>query len=208
MDSSHANNICTARFINDFFSSTEICPHRYPRIGRQEAGGGTGHVRVAIDGFPIKLIINDTEMGIYTFNIDRYAYNNMGFSGESSALAYEIGTNSSQGSGAFMTKEWDNIAAEYEYRYHYAGDEELVTTKSASQNEDGSAVRILAYGYHSELEKLISFVCDSTLEEFAGSEGKEFLSIDHFIDYFLLVYFFGKILLCRSKIVSNTRRKS
>ena len=204
MDSSHANNIGMARFVNDFFSDTTTCPHRYPRIGRTDASGGK--VRVAIDGFPIRLIINNQEMGIYKFNIDRYAYNNQGFSGETTAVAYEIGTNSSLGSGAFQTDDWDNIASEFEYRYHYMGDEDLVTTKSSEQNEDGSAVRVLKYGLHEQLQRLVSFVYSATDEEFRGSEGTEHLSIDHFIDYFLLTYFFGK--LCRSKINSNIRRKS
>lgn len=190
MDSSHANNIGTARFINDFFKDPNICPHRYPRVGRTGANGG--EVRAAVDGFPIRLFINGKEMGIYTFNIDRYAFNNLGFSGETSAVAYEIGTNSSLGSAAFMTDDWDNIASEFEYRYHNAGGEEMVTVKSASQNEDGSAVRVLKYGLHDQLQRLVSFVYSATDEEFRGSEGREHLSIEHFIDYFLLTYFFGK----------------
>ena len=196
-----------ARFVNAFFEDINICSHRYPRQGRTDSTGGK--VRVAVDGFPIRLIINNQEMGIYTFNIDRYAFNNQGFAGETAAVAYEIGTNSSLGSAAFQTDEWDNIASEFEYRYHYMGDEDAVTTKSAQQNEDGSAVRVLKFGLHDELQKLVTFLYGCDDEEFRGSVGRSYLSIEHFIDYFLLTYFFGLVdNLGKNMVLATWERNS
>ena len=76
-------------------------------------------------------MINGKYQGIYTFNIDRYAYNNLGLPLGTETMSYEIGVNSDGGAGAFNTKTdddltWDSIRREFEYRYHYAGTEEVV----------------------------------------------------------------------------------
>ena len=94
MESSHANNIGGAKFFNDLIKTY----HPYPSQQIDEKCRG------AIDGFHIRLMINGEYQGIYTFNIDRYAYNNLGLPLGSETMSYEIGVNSDGGAGAFNTK--------------------------------------------------------------------------------------------------------
>ena len=180
MDSSQANNVGAARYINWFFNRVNT---PYPQQIKNPL------TRSAIDGFPVRLIINGKSMGIYMFNIDRYAYNNMGLTGEKNAVSYEIAVNSVTGAGAFADDSWESIRNEFESRFHYAGDESVVCeTIGAGDN----AVTVLKAGYHSELQDLVSWVKNSTLEEFR-SELKEHFSVTHLIDYYLIVYFFGLV---------------
>ena len=63
IDSSSANNISNARFFNDMIKAY----HPYPSQQTNDLCRG------AVDGFPIRLYINNEYQGLYTFNIDRYA---------------------------------------------------------------------------------------------------------------------------------------
>lgn len=178
MDSSQANNVSSARYVNDFFKN-----YPYPPQLKNP------NVRCAIDGFPVKLIINGENMGIYMFNIDRYATRNMGLEGESAAVSYEIGVNSVTGAGAFMDTSWESIRNEFEYRYHYAGDDSVVCeTIGSGQN----SYTVLRSGFHQDLIDLVNWVANATDEEFLG-DLKYHLSLRHTIDYFLIVYLFGLV---------------
>ena len=180
MDSSQANNVGAARYINWFFNKVNT---PYPQQVKNPL------TRSTIDGFPVRLIINGKSMGIYMFNIDRYAYNNMGLTGEKNAVSYEVAVNSVTGAGAFADDSWESIRNEFESRFHYAGDSSVVCeTIGAGEN----AVTVLKAGYHSELQDLVSWVKNSTLEEFR-SELKEHFSVTHVIDYYLIVYLFGLV---------------
>lgn len=180
MDSSQANNVCTARFVNDYFVKNNLLyPSQVKNI----------KTRGSIDGFPIRLVINGIDQGIHMFNIDRYAINNMGFQDEPQIMSYEVGVNSVSGAGAFANDSWESIRNEFELRYHYAGDENIVCEQiGAGDNK----VTVLKAGYHNELQQLVSWVCNSTDEEFL-SELDEHFSLNHLIDYYLLVYFFGLV---------------
>lgn len=180
MDSSQANNVCTARFVNDYFVKNNLL---YPSQIKNDKTRGS------IDGFPIRLVINGIDQGIHMFNIDRYAINNLGFADEPQIMSYEIGVNSVSGAGAFANDSWESIRNEFELRYHYAGDESIVCEQiGAGENK----VTVLKSGYHNELQQMISWVCNSTDEEFL-SELDEHFSVNHLIDYYLLVYFFGLV---------------
>lgn len=180
MDSSQANNVCTARFVNDYFVKNNLLyPSQVKNI----------KTRGSIDGFPIRLVINGIDQGIHMFNIDRYAINNMGFQDEPQIMSYEVGVNSVSGAGAFANDSWESIRNEFELRYHYAGDENIVCEQiGAGENK----VTVLKAGYHNELQQMVSWVCNTTDEEFM-SELDEHFSLNHLIDYYLLVYFFGLV---------------
>ena len=182
MDSSHANNVGTAKFVNDFFKENP-----YPSQIKNPK------CRCAIDGFPIHLIMNGVSYGIYTFNIDRYAYNNMGYVSDdpnAKCLAYEAGVNSDETSVAFKNNDMNVIASEWDYRYNSNGTEDEMTEIVIGQ--DGVAHRVLKAGSHNELQNLITWVKEASVADFR-SEVEEHFSLQHLIDYFLIVYVLGLV---------------
>lgn len=186
METSHANNVGTAKYVREFFK-------QYPNPAQIK----NPKVKCAIDGFPIQLYINGIYKGIYNFNIDRYAHNNFGYLGESNCVAYEIGVNSELGAGAFADDSWESIRSEFEYRYHYSGGEDVVT-------EIGSdGLRVLKEGYHNELIELVKWVKNCTDAEFR-SEFEEHFSKRHTIDYFLIVYTLGLVDSLGKNMVLST----
>lgn len=180
MDSSAANNVGSSKLVYDYFRKMNMF---YPQEIKNPK------TRSTVDGFPVKLFINGQSMGLYMFNIDRYAENNYGFVGEQSIVSYEIGVNSVSGAGAFADDSWASIRSEFEYRYHYAGDESVVCE---SINVDGKPTTVLRAGYHSELQNLVSWVKNSTIEEFR-SELDEHFDLNFLIDYYLWVITLGLV---------------
>ena len=178
MDSSAANNVGSSKLVYDYFRKMNMF---YPQEIKNPK------TRSTVDGFPVKLFINGESMGLYMFNIDRYAENNYGFVGEQSIVSYEIGVNSVSGAGAFADDSWASIRSEFEYRYHYAGDESVVCE---SINVDGKPTTVLRSGYQSELQNLVSWVKNSTIEEFR-SELDEHFELNFLIDYYLWVVVLG-----------------
>ncbi|WP_304576569.1 CotH kinase family protein [Romboutsia ilealis] len=175
METSHSNNIGIAKFVHEFFKL-----HPYPQ---QIKNPKTRH---SIDGFPIQLQINGQDMGIYTYNIDRYAHNVLGLANEPTAVSYEIGVNSTGGAGAFADDSWESIREEFSCRYNYRGSEDVVT-------EDlGNDVTVLKAGYHDELQSLVTWVATCTDSDFM-SQVEEHFSKRHLIDYFLIVYVLGLV---------------
>ena len=101
VDSAHANNACIGRFVNACAQNTQLLeptpPMRYFNSNKNLAefsdlplsalaeGGVT--VKHTLEGFPILLLarfvergsISNRSLGIYSFNLGREAYHNMGF---------------------------------------------------------------------------------------------------------------------------------
>lgn len=187
MDSSGANNVGLNKYIHDFFSNNP-----YPQQVIDPTTRGN------VDGFPVRLMINNVDAGLYSWNIDRYSFNNYGFvtynpdrtiNRHPSAVSYEIAVNSSTGAGAFANDSWDSIRSEFESRYNYRGEESAVTE---TLNLNGTNVKVLKTGAHNELQELVSWVKNSTDEQFL-SELSEHFSVSHLIDYYLIAYTFGMI---------------
>ena len=178
MDSSTYNNVGSANLVYDYYRKSNMF---YPQEIKNPK------TRAVIDGFPIRLYINGECMGIYMFNIDRYAENNYGFAGEQSVVSYEIAVNSESGAGAFATDSWSSIRSEFEMRYHYGGDESVVCE---TINVGGVPTTVLKAGYHADLQNLVSWVCNSTIEEFR-SELSEHFELNFLIDYYLWVIMLG-----------------
>lgn len=74
-------------------------------------------------------------------------------------------------------------------RYHYAGDESVVCE---TVMENGVPTTVLKAGFHSELQNLVSWVLNSTIEEFR-SELKEHFELNFLIDYYLWVLCLGLV---------------
>lgn len=192
MDSSHSNNVGINKFVYDFFK-----PYPYPCQDIDPMTRGN------VDGFPVKLVINQKYVGTYTWNIDRYAANNYGFmtynangtiNRNASAVSYEIAVNGTNGAAAFKLKEdepatWDSIRKEFKCRYNYNGDDSIVLESVAS---DGININVLKSGMHDELKTLVYWVATSTDPQFYG-ELKNHFSVRHLIDYYLITYMFGMV---------------
>ena len=180
MDSSTYNNIGSAKLMYDYMRKSNMF---YPQEIKNPK------TRAVVDGFPVRLYINGESKGIYMFNIDRYAENNYGFVNEQSVVSYEIGVNSVSGAGAFANDSWSSIRSEFEMRYHYGGDESVVCE---TVTIDGEPATVLKAGYHSELQNLVSWVCNSSIEEFR-SELSEHFELNFLIDYYLWVIMLGLV---------------
>lgn len=136
MDSSHANNIGTGRLINDNYFRVPIPPKVDTNNNNRLK------IKDAVDGFPILLQIamgrtnengqEDNYMGVYTFNMGRGSFYNLGLKNADfeeingvvtaltekptglyapdKAFAYEISTSNNNGAGAFkqQSNEWIN----------------------------------------------------------------------------------------------------
>lgn len=182
MESSHANNVGTAKFVEDFFKND--LP---PQIQQKQEAAESGTVidkpiRNAIDGFPMLLKVNGVYRGIYMFNIDKNAKNCFGFTSKYGKVkSYEMSANSDGGAASFQTDAWESIAAEYEVRYHW--DEKNVIDKETE---------IMLEGKHPELQRLITWTCHSTDEEFKR-DVREYWDLESLIDYFLMTYTFGMV---------------
>lgn len=199
MESSHANNIGIATMYEDIIKKYLINPPKTFESGipspKPNVANSTPNTRNAVNGFPIKLIIQTPDgtfdMGVYNFNLDRYAHRNYALYGENKAVSYEIGVNSKSGAGAFADDSWDSIKKEFDYRFHNAGGEEDVTvpaTEAGSLQGD----RWLEKGKHTELEELVSWVKNTSGELFEAQFFEHF-DVHYTLIYYLIVYSLGII---------------
>lgn len=158
MESSHANNVGTAKLVSDMYK-TKLPP----QISNPK-------VRVAIDGFPIQLYINNELIGIYMFDIDKSSSSTFGFSSTNpNCLSYEVAANSDYGAGAFNDYTMEAINREFEVRF-----------PDAPKTE------------HPELQALIRWVKESSDEVFKA-EFEQHFNKAYTIDYFIQVLTFGMV---------------
>jgi hypothetical protein len=202
MDSSNANNVGTNKFIYDFFK-----PYPYPNQIKDKT------TRMNVDGFPVRLVKNGVDMGIYTWNIDRYANNNYGFetynadgtiNRHTTAVSYEVAVNGTTGAAAFLDDSWDSIKTEFKSRYNYRGDESAVTE---TLQINGVSTKVLKTGSHNELQTLITWVKNCTDDQFR-SELDQHFSKRHLIDYFLICYVLGMVDNLGKNMVLSTWGKN
>lgn len=198
MDSSQSNNVGSAKFIHEFFKQNV-----YP-IQREVEGARTN-----IDGFPVRLMIGGQFRGIYTFNIDRYSYNNYGFckyetngtaTKNTNIVSYEFNVNNSPVFELDYTtpekelKAWnDTVRFHLKHRYNGKTDTptELITSGSETTevlyNKDS----------HKELMDLLKWMASFKDTEADRKrwvdELDDHFSVSHLIDYFLIAYVFGMI---------------
>lgn len=180
MESSHANNVGTANFI-----------HKYMNLNPPAEAANPGQNRSTIDGFPVLVQMFDEDkdeqyrdIGVYMFNLDRYASNNLGFTmAQGTCLSYEGAKNSNTGAVAFNDYTDEVISSEWELRY--------------PENTELST--------HPNLSALIKWVKESADQDFGDDEKFEMhLSLQHCIDYYLMIYVFGMIDSLGKNLKINT----
>lgn len=200
MDSSNANNVGLCKFIHDFLKTNTVA---YPNEIVDP------RTRAQIDGFPIYLTMNGAFMGVYTWNIDRYGYQNYGFvtyaqqganvveTRNRLVYSYEILANTSEGAGAFKlplpasdpnsyAANWNAVKGEFRCRYTYD------TKPTTIELVGGVPTEVLAQGKHEQLLHLIEWVNDATDQEFVNDVSAHW-SLPHLIDYYLIAYMFGMV---------------
>lgn len=143
MDSSHANNVGTGRLLNDNWFRDPVPPKIDPNNNNRDK------IKDAVDGFPSLLQIamgrtdengnEDNYMGVYTFNMGRGSFYNLGLKNAdfeilngvavsytdkptglyspNNAFAYEISTSNNNGAGAFKQQSAEWISSEFNRIY-------------------------------------------------------------------------------------------
>ena len=92
MESTHCRNVGLAKFINDCLYDSKTPPQMLNE-----------NYRVAVNGFPILLYINDELMGVYNFNLDRYSTTSFGYDAMGSeCLVYEVSANTDTTAGVTL----------------------------------------------------------------------------------------------------------
>ena len=198
MDSSQSNNVGASKFIHDFFKS-----NLYPI---QKSKEGT---RTNVDGFPVIFQIKGKFKGIYTFNIDRYSYNNYGFADyeengnvtkERNIVSYELNVNNGTSfvedytNQANLTRVWNDVVRqEFKHRYNGFTDD---PTENVQVGTNTTEV-LSSYSNHLPLLRLLQWISSFRDDEEGRikfrNELDEHFSIPHLVDYFLISYMIGAV---------------
>ena len=203
MDSSGANNAGVNKFVHDFLDASPNPSEIKDPMTRSNP-----------DGFPVRMILNGKEIGIYTWMIDRYSPSNYGFityredgtiQRNSTAVSYEIAVNSSSSASAFKSKDWNKIRGEFKHRYNHRDSGSSSVTEQIII--DGVSATVLKTGMHSELVELITWLTDATENEFL-TELKEHFSVSHLIDYYIIAYTLGMVDSLGKNLVLSTWGKN
>ena len=167
MESSHANNVGCASFINKCLYAT-----------KNPAQVINENYRNSITGFPVLCYINDELQGVYNFNLDRYSLNSFGYSEFRTTLSYEISANTETTAGAF--NKWTPQTGISEVQW-YQDDFKLIYPPSRSGNDD-----------YAEIKRLVEFIADSDDGSIKDTIG-EFFNLEYLFRYYLTVVLFGAV---------------
>lgn len=167
MESSHANNVGLAKFINDSVYDT-----------KNPAQLRNPNYRNTVTGFPVLLYINDKLEGVYNFNLDRYSDNSYGYKEFDTTLCYEVSANSDTTAGAFH--KWTPESGKTEHDY-IASDFEVVYPPSRVGNDN-----------FAEIKRLIDWVSDASDEMFRDTI-EEYFNLEYLLRYYLTVMVIGAV---------------
>lgn len=170
MESSHANNVGLAKFIND-----SVYDSKNPAQLKDD------RVRNSINGFPILLYINDELKGCYNFNLDRYSPNSYGYDKSvfPKCLCYEVSANSDTTAGAFH--KWTSSTGKTEIDY-LASDFEAVFPPD----------RVAGNDTFDEIKRLVDWVNDAD-DELFKEQIHEYFNLEYLLRYYLVVMIFGLV---------------
>ena len=164
------NNTGIATFANDCVFTTP-----------NPAQAKNPQVRNSINGFPCLLYINDELEGVYTFNLDRYSTNSLGYDTTQfpKCLSYEISANSDTTAGAFVP--WSTSTGKTEREY-LAADFKCRFPDNRVNGDDDFA----------ELKRLVDWVGNATDDMFR-EQIEQYFNLEYLIRYYLTVQLFGLI---------------
>ena len=164
------NNTGIATFANDCVFTTP-----------NPAQAKDSRVRNSINGFPVLMYINDELEGVYTFNLDRYSTNSLGYDTSvfPKCLSYEISANSDTGAGAFVP--WSASTGKTEREY--------ISSDFRCRYPDN---RVNGDDDFAELKRLIDWVGNATDDMFR-EQIEEYFNLEYLIRYYLTVMCFGLV---------------
>lgn len=170
MESSHANNVGLAKFIND-----SVYDSKNPAQLKDD------RVRNSINGFPILLYINDELKGCYNFNLDRYSPNSFGYDKSvfPKCLCYEVSANSDTTAGAFH--KWTSSTGKTEIDYLASDFEAIFPPDRAAGNDT-----------FDEIKRLVDWVNDAD-DELFKEQIHEYFNLEYLLRYYLVVMIFGLV---------------
>ena len=128
MESSHASNAGSARYIHDMYrtgSSKRLTPPQ--KAGVRDWVDNQELLRSTVDGFPIRMILDGVDEGIFIMLVDKNSKDTFGVksykhptTGEvifPLAQSFEISANSDIGAGAFRVTDLEAVQREFEPRF-------------------------------------------------------------------------------------------
>lgn len=203
MESSHAHNVGTAKFLENFFAAQLPPQQANPDNPYYNEDEDYKKVRNAIDGFPVVLIYQDLKgnniyKGIYNFNIDKGASQVFGYKEypDGACYSYELANNESGGAAGFNCDSSTpagrtSIRTDFEIRFHTWEDDSLADDGFLDLDKINPET---GKGYHSALTNLIDWVysCKNDPERFKSEVSKHF-DVATLIDYYILTRTLGMV---------------
>lgn len=170
IDHSHARNIVTARIWSEIVAS-RIDYSDLPEELRMSPNN------CEIDGFPIKVHINETYQGIYTWNIpkDAWMFNMNEDNNNHAVLCAEVNNNDSS------TTNENKLAVEFRHEAKIDGGDWSLEVPD-----------VLSANIKTSFNNLITFIMTSTDAQFKYNI-EQYLDIQSAIDYYILAYYGGFI---------------
>lgn len=183
MDSSHMNNTGMAKIVNRYLYDSKLPPQEQNE-----------KVISAIDGFPMKLYINDELIGIFNFNNDKGNDDSFGLDTDlfPQCVSYEVVANTDTTAGAF--NKWTSSTGITELKY-LQNDFEL---RYPDEDDVGSD-----YGYLTSLKRVIDWVSDADDETFRA-EFEQYFNKEYTLKYYLLVITMGMVDNLGKNMMLNT----
>lgn len=128
MESSHASNPGSARYIHDMYKTGSVKRLTPPQKAQyREWVPKQASLRSTTDGFPVRLVLDGVDEGIHimlvdknsktTFGVNPYTHPETGEIIFPLAQSFEIGANSDIGAGAFRVNDLEAIQREFEPRF-------------------------------------------------------------------------------------------
>ena len=172
MESTNAHNVGLADYVRKYLYTTQYTAQKIDSRASR-----------TVQGFPILLYINGEAMGIYDFNLDRYSISAFGYDLEEhkdTCRVYEISANTNTTAGAFVP--WDTTKDVDEWTWYKNDFVGIYPPRiQNSVNDD-----------FKELKSLISFVYNSTEEEFRTNFATYF-DKESVIRYYIIVMVLGLV---------------
>ena len=173
VESSHANNTGLAKFINDCVYDTKL-PTQVVNP----------NFRNTINGFPVRVYMNNEDLGVYNLNYDRYSTKAFGYDTNlfPDMLVYEINSNSDISAGAFYrygeNAESSANITELEY---YKRDFNLIFGNRTTDNDS-----------YSEIKSLVEWVSVAEQDLFRDAISEHF-DREYLFRYYLTVLLIGGV---------------
>lgn len=173
VESSHANNTGLAKFINDCVYDTKL-PTQVVNP----------NFRNTINGFPVRVYMNNEDLGVYNLNYDRYSTKAFGYDTNlfPDMLVYEINSNSDISAGAFYrygeNAESSANITELEY---YKRDFNLIFGNRTTDNDS-----------YSEIKSLVEWVSVAEQDLFRDAISEHF-NKEYLFRYYLTVLLIGGV---------------